>query len=130
MPQSRIHLRLLLLAILACALAAAHAKFASFESSSSSAQQCQQCIARLTTGASSLPRAVATNACARIGAVGLECAEEAASELYAVETTRRVQSLSLGRQYNSHVDDVSHRVSLEMLPRYMCVHFQALGASI
>jgi hypothetical protein len=127
MPQSRIHL--LLLAILACALAA-QAKFASFESSSSSAQQCQQCIARLTTGASSLPRAVATHACARIGAVGVECAEEAASELYAVETTLRVQSLSLSRQYNSHADGASQQVSLEMFPRYMCVHLQALAAFI
>ena len=114
----------LALAFLACILAV-HAKFASFTASSPAAQQCQQCIARLTTAPSNLPRAAATNACARLGAVGLECAEEAASESYAIETTLRVQSL--GRQYSSHVDDVSQRASLEMFPRFMYFHLQNIA---
>lgn len=124
MPLSRTrtntgsHLRLLPLALafLACILAV-HAKFTSFTLSSPASQQCQQCIARLTTAPSNLPHAAATIACARLGAVGLECAEEAASELFAIETTLRVQSL--GRQYSSHIVDVSQRASLEMFPRFM-----------
>ncbi len=120
--SSRCHHLVFLALLVACALAA-EAKFTSFESAApDSPHSCQQCIVQLTTAPSRLSRVVATRACARIGAVGFECAEVAASELFAIETTLRVHQQSLGRQTDSRLaaDGMpQQRASLEMSPRYM-----------